>query len=126
MQKINRIHRYFVIIAVLAIMMSALSPSISGFISAANDNAKWVEVCSLVGLKVIKIDGNTQLPIKEKHTEFCSYCLHQNDFVGFISVNNLTVPIKLINQQFPPLFYLSPSPLFSWATPQSRAPPARI
>lgn len=54
----------------------------------------WVEVCSVEGVKLVN------------------------------TASALRVPPERAEASFPFLFYQSPRPLFTWASAQSRAPPA--
>lgn len=68
-------------IAVVAILMAALAPSISSALGAGN-GASWLEVCSSVGAKWVQPDGSTseQAPASGNvHLfEHCPYCSLQS------------------------------------------------
>ncbi len=115
-------------IASFAILLAALAPSISHALAAAKGgNSGWIEVCSVVGAKLVKV-ADSQNPAsipagKAMHTEHCPYCSTHAGSVGLLPTMTLVLPLVNGTYPLPALFYQSSSPLFSWASAQPRAPP---
>jgi hypothetical protein len=122
-------HRITAWIASFAILLSALAPSISHAINAANNSGStWTEICSVVGTKIAKVDSaqnpTSQAPAdKVMHFEHCPFCSTHAGSVGLPPAIDLTLPVVSNTLTLPSLFYQSPRPLFIWAAAQSRAPP---
>jgi Protein of unknown function (DUF2946) len=109
--------------AVLAILMAALAPSISHALGAKN-GASWTEVCSTVGSKWVQPDGSSTDPAPasgDAHLfEHCPYCsLHANAIavpaapVGWAQVPALSHPV-------PTAFLAAPRTLHAWVSAQPR------
>jgi hypothetical protein len=112
-------------IAVCAILLAALAPSISMAIAqGSNGVSPWGEICSVTadagtasgkaGSQPADIAGHL------KHCPFCS--LHAGAGLPPDVATAVAAPQGVALR--PALFYQSPRPLFSWAPAQSRAPPA--
>ena len=114
-------------IASFAILLSALAPSISHAVAVAKgENSLWVEVCSVAGSKLVKIDeaGDPASPAKKPMSmEHCPFCFTHAGMTGILSGIAVVLPVVAGKPVLPPLYYQSPRPLFSWAPAQSRAPP---
>lgn len=109
-------------IAVFAILMSALAPSISQAVSVANSGHGFsMEICSTDGVKSIKVLEDDQ--DQAKASEPCPYCLAHVAYAIPLDTT-LTFAAPTDFSQFPHLFYQSPKPLFAWVRIPSRAPPA--
>lgn len=115
-------------IACVAILFNMFAPSISHAISAVNGKGKLVEICSVNGSKFVSVDqGSPSKPPTDKalhHIEHCPFCAtHAGSFVMPVASTTL-FSIVGGHDLFPPLFYHSPSPLFSWSRANPRAPPS--
>lgn len=118
-------------IACFAILMASLAPSISHALAAAKTpGSYWMEICSSVGLQFIKMESgktaDSSSPAKHGlHFEDCPFCQTHANAIVLPPVSALLPLVVSGSFPLPPLFYQSPRPLFVWASPQSRAPPAR-
>jgi len=114
--------------ACLAILMSALAPSVSHSLALARGaDIAWMEVCSVAGTKAFKADADAagsavshELPGQAGHCPFCS--THAASFALLPATapglrDNGSAPMR------PLIFYQSPRPLAIWTDAQSRAPP---
>ncbi len=117
------------VIAVFAILLVSLAPSISHALAAANGNSEiWVEICSATGSRMVKLD-DTALPDPGKpepaasHVANCLYCLTHVDSLAPLPETRIVVPVLSLETDLPPLYFNSPRPLFIWAKGQPRAPP---
>ncbi|MFA9218503.1 MAG: DUF2946 domain-containing protein, partial [Sphingomonadaceae bacterium] len=69
--------RFTLWIAALAILFSALAPSISHALALGERGSSWLEVCTATGTKLVASADGTQQPVKDslQHTlEHCPYC----------------------------------------------------
>jgi hypothetical protein len=125
--------RWLAWIAILAILLGALAPTVSHGLRAWNHSAvTWVEVCSSTGAKLIAMgsgnaDKKGSLPSGEHAGEHCPFCLvHAND-VALPPAPVLVVPVITAGREaLPRLFLHAPRTLFAWAPSQARAPPASV
>lgn len=117
-------------VAVFAILLASLAPSISHALAAAHGNSEvWVEICSVTGSRMVKLDtGELPDPAKPEpaasHVANCLYCLTHAGSFGLPPETRLVIPVLSLETDHPPLYFSSPRPLFIWAAGQARAPPA--
>jgi hypothetical protein len=112
-------------IAMFAILLASLAPSISHAISAAKGEL-WMEICTVEGVKFIKFGGGSpETPPVKKTTglEHCPFCSTHGGAVGVLPSSEFAIPKLDAPATMPSLFYQSPRPLAIWASAQSRAPP---
>ena len=115
-------------IACIALLFNALAPSISYAMAARHGAAPLLEICTATGSRLVdtalpaSADGPAQALLQ--HLKHCQACIAHAGAFGMPPVLTLPLPALAGHDVFPPLFYLSPSPLFSWTRAQSRAPPA--
>lgn len=112
-------------IAVLAILVSALLPSVSQALGAASP-AAWVEVCSAQGSKWIPADeGGSDTQGAEHLLEHCPYCsLH----TPTLALPPVPPPLTLrldLGHAVPAAFLSAPVTLHAWRAALPRAPPAQ-
>jgi hypothetical protein len=116
--------------ACLAILMSALAPSVSHALALARgSDIAWMEVCSVAGIKLVKADISVKkagAPVSHDalgpsgHCPFCS--THAASFALPPAASALFQVAGTASMR-PLLFYQSPRPLPIWTDAQSRAPP---
>ena len=120
------IKRQFVhLIAIMAILMGSLAPTISQAIVFNNTVTGFTtEICTTSGVKMTQAMGVTENVDESKNiVNHCPYCLMHGAFA--LPVNNsLTFAKPEDHQLHPQLFYQSPKPLFAWVSLPSRAPPS--
>ncbi len=117
-------------IALLAMVMLALAPTVSKVIAAERIDSNLVEVCTTEGTKWLSASelgqaasaGHDQGPSSlHDHGGDCPYCnLQTTKFLS--SVVQSCVATKSV-ALLPSLFYQAPKPLFAWALQPARAPP---
>ena len=113
-------------IAVVAILMAALAPSISHALSAKN-GASLIEVCTALGAKWVQPDGSSkdQAPASGgvHPFEHCPYCSVHANAVGIPAAP--VVPALAISSSdlLPTAFLAAPHTLYAWVSAQPRAPP---
>jgi hypothetical protein len=112
-------------IACLAILFNAFAPIVShaGESSARASVTVEMEVCTALGMEMRPsgVPDHGQLHKTMKH---CGYC------VAHAASHGLPPPMTAMfaavagRDNYPPLYYRSPRPLFPWSLAQPRAPPA--
>jgi hypothetical protein len=118
-------------IALLAMVILALAPTVSKVIAAERVDSNLVEVCTTEGTKWVSASepgqaasaGHDQGPSSlHDHGGDCPYCnLQATKFLSSIVQSCATTKSVAL---LPPLFYQASKPLFAWAHVRSRAPPS--
>jgi hypothetical protein len=118
-------------IALLAMVMLALAPTVTKVIAAERVDSNLVEVCTTEGTKWLSASelgqaasaGHDQGPSSlHDHGGDCPYCnLQTTKFFSSVVLSCATVKSVAL---LPPLLYQAPKPLFAWAHSRSRAPPS--
>ena len=116
-------------IAVLAILMATLAPSVSRAF-AAKAGSPWVEVCSSTGATWILTQGNDeeqkQAPAPSgthplKHCPSCSP--HANAIAVPAVPPGVLVPVSASTRDLPIAFAAAPRMRHAWVSAPPRAPP---
>lgn len=115
--------------ACFAILMAALAPSISHMLASKDGGSAIAEICSVAGISIVSLDQNGAVkkpapPGSGMNMADCPYCVLHADMPALPPSAFAMLPLDAPVALAPQLFYQSPSPLFAWAPPQSRAPPA--
>ncbi|WP_151638601.1 MULTISPECIES: DUF2946 domain-containing protein [Noviherbaspirillum] len=115
--------------ALLAILLVALAPSIShAFAAKSPSSPKTVEICTASGVKQVSVPyEGTLKPFStvkhDQHFEDCPFCRIHSDTPGPVPATVSAILNTVASFPRPFLFYQAPRPLFTWAPAQSRAPP---
>lgn len=120
-------------IAIIAVLISSLAPSISLALTPQKSNLNMMDfVCSASGMQMIATasvdDTKSSAADQSKNQQIliddhCPYCALQGNYV--LPLNNaLDFEFPQNSTIYPSLFYKSPKPLFAWLTLPSRAPPS--
>jgi Protein of unknown function (DUF2946) len=122
--------RFTAWLAMLAVVLGALAPTVTQAMVAGGDRAGWLEICSVSGMAWVKVDtgevGDPQpdgtAPVGGL-SQHCAWCtLHGGD-AGLPAVDMVSgVPARLTD--LPPAFYLAPMAASVWMLAHSRGPPA--
>ena len=113
-------------IAVLAILMAALAPTISHALGS-KASANWIDICSSVGAKWVQPNaeptGKAPNPAAAHVFDHCPYCsLHAN--ATGLPPTSVTLALPLVfGDEFPIAFLAAPRTLHAWVSAQPRAPP---
>lgn len=113
----------------IAVMLSALAPSIS-FASRAIQGADidFASICTATGLKWVNNKSGEILESAPAsgdsavHAERCEACLTHPLAILPVSQVTLYTPVISITR-LPSLFFLAPRTLFAWSQANPRAPP---
>ena len=122
-------HRCTTWLALLAMVLGALAPTVAQAMVASSDRAAWVEVCSASGMVWVKTDTgevvgtehDDQTPMSDASLH-CPWCSLQGGVAGLPSADQLTGALPR-QTDLPPDFYRSVERPGVWAPPQARAPP---
>jgi hypothetical protein len=121
-----RIHRRFTAwLAMLALVMSALAPTVSQAVVMSSDRADWLEVCTTTGVMWVKADsaatddGTMPMIGHEQGCDICNHSVTGAPPIGFgLSAPTLDTEFSLPSAPFAHALARAP-----WASAQSRAPP---
>jgi hypothetical protein len=113
-------------IAVLAVLMSSVAPTVSQAVSLAqNGQGISIEVCTTTGVKMAQFIDASDADETTKASVQCPLCVVQGNFA--LPLNHELSFAKPVNSNiYPQLFYQSPKPLFAWVALPSRAPPSLV
>ncbi len=120
-------------LACLAILFSALAPSISHALTAAASSSAraaanapgLMAICSSNGAKAATPAAVDQHPAAlQHHLEHCSYCMIHCGGLALLPATAQVLPLLAGYGFYPSLFYRAPEPSFSWSAASPRGPPA--
>jgi len=116
-------------IAIIAVLMSSVAPTVSQAVSLAqHGRGISIEVCTTTGVKLTQvIDAGVASDADESSQVggHCPLCMVHGSYV--IPLNLELSFAKPVNSNiYPQLFYQSPKPLFAWVALHSRAPPSLV
>jgi hypothetical protein len=114
-------------IASLAILFSALAPTISHAMASSAPLEEEVQVCTMEGMKTIVIANGPAAksdPHRFEHfLEHCPYCAVHAGPALLPAPAQIVFAAPLAGAFHPPLFYQSVKPLFAWTASSPRGPP---
>jgi Protein of unknown function (DUF2946) len=125
-----RLHRRFSAwLAMLALVLGALAPTVAQAMAAGSDDADWQRVCSVSGMVWVKADtgelsdrqpdGGAPLSDASQH---CAWCTLHGGVAGLPAADPVPgLPARLTD--LPPAFYLAPMAASVWMPAHSRGPP---
>ncbi len=114
-------------LALFAMLLAALAPTLTHALAAANDqHVRWTAVCTADGARLVPVptdaDGVPVAP-KSHQADHCPYCApHAPDAAPPPAPASVAAAV-FASDPVPVLFLLAPRPLFAWAAAQPRAPP---
>ena len=122
----SRIHRRFTAwLTMLALVMSALAPTVSQAVVMSSDRGDWLEVCTTTGVMWVKADtaatDDGTMPMVG-HDQGCNICTHTVTGAPPVLTG---IPVPAMRQPFaqPQALVSSAHPAVPWASAHSRAPP---
>ena len=123
--------RFAAWLALVAMLLGALAPTIAQARMGGSDRADWLEICTTTGMVWVqadagelaqKIDGQ---PAGSDASPHCPWCTLHGGASGLPPVEAVAVlPAPLAEQ--PSAFYRAPLTDTVWATARSRAPPLSL
>lgn len=121
-----RTHRRFTAwLALLAVVMGALAPTVSQALVVVSDRGDWLEVCTTTGVVWVKAssaaDADGERPMAA-HEQVCDICTHTGKGAppapaGLSTHQSNLAPLRS------PAHPASAHPAVLWTPAQSRAPP---
>ncbi|MEC5397553.1 DUF2946 domain-containing protein [Uliginosibacterium sp. H1] len=123
--------RFVARLALLAVLLAALAPTVSRALISAGLDDNWVEICADGGSRWLKMDTSSVIdeqhgPSHTDHTlafEHCPFCTNQATQPGLPPSDPPALRVATGTPATPPLFLHAPQPLHAWAGVRSRAPP---
>ena len=114
-------------LALLAMLLAALAPTLTHALAAANDqHLRWTAVCTADGARLVPVptdaDGVPQAP-KPHQAGHCPFCSPHAPDAAPPPAPVSVVPVAFESDPVPVLLLLAPRPHFAWAAAQPRAPP---
>ena len=113
-------------IAVLAVLMAALAPSVSHALNAKS-GSPWVEICSAVGAKWVQPDDapadEIPVPAGMHALEHCPYCTPHADALAIPAAPSAALASATPGDESPLALPAAPSPPRAWLNAPPRAPP---
>lgn len=121
-----RIHRRLTAwLAMLALVMSALAPTVSQAVVMSSERGDWLEVCTTTGVMWVKAENadtdDGTLPMVG-HDQGCDICTHTVTGAPPVLTG---IPVPAIGHPFaqPTALASLAHPAVPWASAHSRAPP---
>ncbi len=127
---LTRLHRRLTAwVALFALVLGALAPTVTQAMVAAGDRGDWLEVCSVSGMVWVQADTgevSQQQPDGSAPdsgaSPHCPWCTLHGGAAGLpTAALQPDLPARLTD--LPPAFYQAPLATTIWAPAQSRAPP---
>jgi hypothetical protein len=125
-----RLHRRFTAwLAMLALVLGALAPTLAQAMVSGDDRADWLEVCSVSGMFWVKA-GTGEVSDQQPESgspmgaagQHCAWCTLHGGAAGLPVAHGVAdLPPRLTD--LPPAFYLAPVAASVWTSAHSRAPP---
>lgn len=120
-------HRWIVWMAALAVLMTALAPTVSRWLAPARlVPLQLAEVCASQagGPSVLLIKRVTDDTPGQAGMDHCALCVLQAHGLGLPPTVLSTPLLTALRHDMPTLFLHAPQPLHAWASALARAPPA--
>lgn len=111
-------------IAMLAILFSALAPTLSHALAAGQPADAVLMLCTVNGYKMVKLPGDDgKAPVDAKGMQHCAFCTLHGGADALPPPASLTLALVADRASYPPLFYRAPRTQHIWSAAQQRAPP---
>lgn len=123
--------RFAAWLAIVAMLLGALAPTIAQARMGGSERADWLEICTTTGMVWIKADSGELAqktdgqPAGSDTSPHCPWCTLHGGASGLPPVETAAVvPAPLAER--PPAFYRAPLTDTVWAMARSRAPPLSL
>ena len=129
--RLSSLHRRFTAwLALVALLLGALAPTVTQAMVAGSDRADWLEICTATGMVWVKAgtgELSESLPEGSAPTsevgQHCPWCtLHGGG--AALTVQPLLHTAPFVAHALPSVQLDAPDLAAAWAPAQSRAPPA--
>ena len=116
-------------LAMLALVLGALAPTVTQAMVSGGERDGWLQICSVSGMVWVKADAATpddQAPASNapqgNTSQPCAWCTLHGGMAGLPAADQLsTLPAQ--PTELPPAFFFAPPAATVWLPAQSRAPP---
>jgi hypothetical protein len=113
-------------IAVFAVVMSSVAPTVSQAVSLAqHGQGISLEVCTTTVVKMTQVIDIGDADESAQASVQCPLCVVHGNYALPLN-HELSFAKPVNNNIYPQLFYQPPKPLFAWVALPSRAPPALV
>jgi hypothetical protein len=127
---LSRLYRRFTAwVALLALVLGALAPTVTQAVVMGGDRADWLQVCSVSGMVWVQAqtgEVSDQQPEggapMSDATQHCAWCTLHGGAAG-LPAAQLQPELPARPTDLPSAFYFAPLVATVWAPAQSRAPP---
>lgn len=125
-----RLHRRLTTwLAMLALVLGALAPTVAQAMVGSGERDGWLQICSVSGMVWVKADAanpGDQQPAggapQGDASQHCAWCTLHGGAAGLPSADLPSVlPARLT--ELPPAFFFAPLAAAVWLPAQSRGPP---
>lgn len=117
-------------IAIVAVLMNALAPSVSHALAYAEGNPAAFEICRADKSKPLPASFLLMDDEQDRKAmsmgEDCGYCATHGGSLGMPPSLVSGLPFAVQSQLHPFLFYRAPQPLAAWSASRPRGPPAHV
>jgi len=114
-------------LAILAVLVAALAPSVSrALVAHSTGDAPWLALCTAQGIKYVKADDGSTAPAHDGKSRFehCPLCSLQSAGAAPLPVPGLAFALPDGKPVSPAAFLHAAGTQFIWAAAQARAPPS--
>lgn len=122
-------HHAIVWLALLGVLFGTLAPTVSHAMARNHPATLEMQVCSSAGMVTMTValdaDGAPVGAGAMGPFEHCPYCSQHANFPALLPDRLSVVPLPLSQADYPPRFYQSATPLFTWSASSPRGPPAQ-
>lgn len=125
---VNAVRRHRLIgarIALLAMLVLALLPTVSRAMAAIGGSPAWAEICTPQGMKRVAGDDSQGAPAMADPVGACALCGLGSDGSAPLPQGQAAQPLALRSAEPPPLFLRAARTLHAWRSAQPRGPPGR-
>lgn len=125
-----RVRRRFVAwLAMLALLVTALAPTLTQAMVSGGERDGWLQICSVSGMVWVKADTanpDEQQPASGSSqgdaSQHCAWCTLHGGMAGLPATDNPSaLPARFT--ELPPAFFFAPLAASVWQPAQSRGPP---
>jgi hypothetical protein len=123
--------RFAAWLAIVAMLLGALAPTIAQARMGGSDRADWLEICTTTGMVWVQADTGEVVrsvdgqPADAAGGMHCPWCTLHGGASGLPPAEAVAV-LPLSPAEQPPALYRAPSTGTVWATARSRAPPLSL
>ena len=114
-------------LAILALLVAALAPSVSRALAAySGGDATWVALCTAQGIKYVKADGGTPAQHDSKSRfEHCPLCSLQSAGAAPLPIPGIAFPVPDGKPPAPAAFLHAAGTQYIWSPALARGPPSQ-